>query len=69
MALGAQPVQVRWLFGLTLGIAGAIGIGTLLEKRERRTAPMRHTRRRRGRLILIRLPHAQRISCRSNPAL
>jgi len=42
MALGAQPQQVIWLFlrracvqlaiGLTLGAAGAIGMGTLLEK-------------------------------------
>ena len=41
MALGAQPAQVRWLIlqralvqtaiGLTVGLAGAVGVGTLLK--------------------------------------
>ncbi len=49
MALGALPAQVRWLFvrrgliqlgiGLTLGMAGALGTGRLLESILVRTSP------------------------------
>jgi putative ABC transport system permease protein len=49
MALGAQPSQVLWLFqrralthlaiGLVLGLAGAIGVGQLLQSLLVGTAP------------------------------